>query len=236
MLPEHGIEDDGCRDKNPIGFTINRALPPWALTTLRKGVADRKPDSRAIFGRFVRLAMSAQRRGWSQAQWTDEMWSVERRLIHGTEVLSCWPLLIQLMTAERGRAARMQRALDRAWATAWDNLFEDDRSRVLEWAWAWEARLDEDTDGLSAAEKRVMLYVTTSIDKRQIPRVTCPCREVAAAAGLDHHYTAYRILKRLTAKGLLHLEDAGCHSTDPAYRKAALYSLANPFITKPLKV
>ncbi|CAN5283502.1 hypothetical protein BH11ACT7_BH11ACT7_36060 [soil metagenome] len=216
--------------------TINRALPPWALTALRTGVQRKHPDARKVWGRFVSIAMSAHRRRWTETQFVEEVWSQETRIYSGGErIYGYWPLMIQLLTSVKGSKHRANRQVVRAWATAGDNLLregvlkttEDFMAEVIEAAYAWDDRLDEGSDNLSVTQKLVMHYVTTSVEKRENSRVTCPCREVGAVVGIPHR-TANYTLRTLAARGFLLLHDRGTHSADPKSWKAAIYSLSDP--------
>lgn len=214
----------------------NRALPPTMLNILRTGVPGNKPDDRKVWGKFVRLAMSCRRRGWTENQFYDEMWSQETRIYAGgKKVFGNWPLTIQLMTAVKGNTSRAHRQIVRAWMFAGDNLLregtlkstEDFFAEAINTAHAWQYRLDDDTDQLSRTQKLIMIYVIESVLKRGFARVTCPSREVGAACGVPPR-TAHWNLKALTAKGFLVLHDKGVHSADPKHWKAALYSLSDP--------
>lgn len=227
---------------DPIeAIEINRALPPWALTALRTGIDRKKPDPRKVWGKFVSIAMSCRKRGWTEVQYVEEMWAEETRIFPGGEkVFGHWPLTIQLLSSVKGSKIRAQRQIDRAWATAGDNLLrectlkttEDFLAQVQEFAYAWDERLDDHVDNLSVTQKLVMRYVTASVEKRHNSKVTCPCREVGAVVGIPHR-TANYTLKVLARRGFLVLHDKGTHSKDPKYRKAAIYSLADPFDLPP---
>lgn len=218
-------------------ISINRALPPWAMSALRTGIECRKPDLRKVWGLFVAIAMSCQRRGWTQVQYVEEMWSRETRLFaRGERVFGHWPLMIQLLTGVKGNSKRAQRQIDRAWATASENLkregtlkpIDEYMTDLIGAAYAWEDRLDDDVDNLSDTQKQVMRYVITSVQKRRNSKVTCPCREVGAIVGIPHS-SASNTLKELAKRGFLVLHDSGSYSENPKNRKAAIYSLSDPF-------
>lgn len=224
-------ETKGLEEPGP-----SRALPLTMLNILRHGVKRNHPDDRQIWGRFVRLAMSCRRRGWTEYQFYDEVWSEETRIFAGgKKVFGYWPLTIQLMSSVKGNKRRAHRQVVRAWKSAGDNLLrdgtlkttEDFLAEAIHAAHAWQYRLDDDTDMLSATQKLVMTYVIESVLKRGYARVTCPSREVGAACGVPARTANYN-LKALAVRGFLVLHDKGVHSADPKHWKAALYSLGDP--------
>lgn len=211
----------------------NRALPMWAINTLSKGVSGFKPDPRKVWGQYVRIAMSCRRRGWTEFQFLDEVWSKGTRHHGGRNVYGYWPLTAQLLASVKGSERRAHRTVDRAWATAGDNLLtegtltttEEYIEEAIEHAQAWEERLDDGVDNLSVTQKLVMRYVTASVVKRRNSKVTCPSREVGAACGIPAP-TANYSLHALQAKGLLVCHDRGMHAKDPKHWRSAIYSLA----------
>ena len=221
-------------DDDPVEPGLNRALPAWAINTLSTGVKGSRPDARKVWSRFVSIAMSARRRGWTEFQFLDEMWSQETRIIRGHKVFGYWPLTVQLLTSVKGSQVRAHRQIDRAWLTAGDNLLsagtltttEEYINGAIENAYAWLERLDENLDGLSVTQKLVMRYVSESVIKRRNSRVTCPCREVGNATGLHYRTASYTLRELARQKGFLVLHDRGAHSKDPKYWRAAIYSLS----------
>jgi hypothetical protein len=71
-------ETKGLEEPGP-----SRALPPTMLNILRHGVKRNHPDDRKVWGLFVSLAMSCRRRGWTEYQFYDEVWSEETRTFAG---------------------------------------------------------------------------------------------------------------------------------------------------------
>lgn len=221
--------------EGPAYAGLSRALPTWAINTLRTGVSGmgRRPDARKVFSRYVSIAMSARIRGWTEMQFLDEMWSQETRIFGGGKVYGYWPLTIQLITGAKGNKARAHRSINQAWAMAQDNLLAEGTLRTtgeyaneaIENAHAWLDHLDDHPDGLSDTQQLVMRYVAESVIKRSNSKVTCPCREVGSAVGL-HYKTANYVLRRLADLGFLVLHDRGAHHKDPKYWRSALYSLA----------
>ncbi|WP_161995629.1 hypothetical protein, partial [Rhodococcus sp. YH1] len=57
---------------------LDRALPGWAVDTIRDGVTTR--DARKVYAKCVSIAMSAHRRGWTEAQYVDAIANVNSRL------------------------------------------------------------------------------------------------------------------------------------------------------------
>lgn len=231
-----GLPDQGV-DSSLLPTAINRALPSHILNILADGVQGRNPDARQVWGGFVSVAMSARQRGWTKIQYLGEVWSEEtRRGSGGRRAYGHWPLTSQLLTSAKGNKVRAHREVERAWNAAGDNLLQDHSLKTpedfiadtIESAYAWEDRLDEGVDNLSITQKLVMLYVTTSVTKRRNSKVTCPCREVGAAAGIPYR-TANHTMRRLADRGFLILHDKGTHSADPKNWKAAIYSLSDPF-------
>ncbi|WP_142390018.1 hypothetical protein [Mycobacterium sp. shizuoka-1] len=170
-------------------------------------------------------------------QYVDEVWSKDSRWgSGGRKTYGYWHLTNQLLVSAKGNEARAHREVERAWKAAGDNLLqehslktpEDFIADAIESAYAWEDRLDEGVDNLSITQKLVMLYVTASVIKRRNSKVTCPCREVGAAAGIPYR-TANYTMRRLGDRGFLVLHDRGTHSADPKNWKAAIYSLSDPF-------
>ena len=221
-------------DDDPVEPGLNRALPTWAVNALETGVEGSRPDARKVWARFVSIAMSARRRGWTEFQFLDEVWSQETRIVKGgNKVFGFWPLTIQLLTSVKGNMGRAHREIDGAWLTAGDNLLsagtrmttEEYINEAIATALAWMERLDENPDGLSVTQVLVMRYVCDAVIKRRNRKVTCPCREVGSATGLSYRTANYTLRELAGRKGFLVLHHRGTHSGDPKYRRAAIYSL-----------
>lgn len=223
-------------DGTPAAPRPDHALPTWAVNSLENGV--RHPDARRIWGKLVSIAMSARRRGWTEYQFLDEVWSKDKRITKGHKTFGYWPLTAQLLASVDGNHSRAHRAVQRAWLAAGDNLLaagtltttEEYIEAAIDNAHAWLERLDEvgtnfPTSGKwSPAQRLVMRYVAKSVVKRRNSKVTCPSREVGAATDLDFR-TANRTLNSLAKRGLLVKHDGGRHSDRPALWRSAIYSL-----------
>jgi hypothetical protein len=222
-------------DDGPVEPKLTRALPTWAINTLSTGVKGHCPDGRKVWAQFVSIPMSARRRGWTEFQFLDEVWSQQTRIVKGgNKVFGYWPLTIQLLTSVKGNMGRAHREINAAWLTAGDNLMsagtltttEEYINGAIENANAWLERLEENLDGLSVTQKLVMRHVSESVIKRRNSRVTCPCREVGSATGLHYRTASYTLRELARKKGFLVLHDRGAHSEDPKYWRAAIYSLS----------
>jgi DNA-binding MarR family transcriptional regulator len=212
----------------------NRAVPQWAIDALVFG-APEHTSARKIWGRLLRIAMSAQARGWTRTDFINEVTKVELRK-HGTrnKRVTRHELWIQLMACSRSDLDAYKQ-LDRAWQYGIQNRAnqglrnsEDLVADAVERAYAWEDRLTEGKDGLSDSQALVIHYVATFVCKRRLGRVTCPSREVSDFTGIPHT-TVARILKQLTEKGFLVQFSKGAYNRDPKYRRAAIYGLSDPF-------
>ena len=62
----------------PEEHTPNRALPQWAIDLLVFGMPQ-YTSAPKIWGQMLKIAMSAQARGWSQTDFENEVTKVERR-------------------------------------------------------------------------------------------------------------------------------------------------------------
>jgi hypothetical protein len=59
---------------------LDRALPTWAIDRLMFGVPDeQKPNATKVWGQFVSIAMSARPRGWTKAEFVNEVTRSDRR-------------------------------------------------------------------------------------------------------------------------------------------------------------
>jgi DNA-binding MarR family transcriptional regulator len=217
----------------PEEHTPNRALPQWAIDSLLFGMP-KYTSSAKIWGQMLKIAMSAQARGWSQTDFENEVTKVERRKNGmGQKLLTEHKLWLQLKAHSRDEGHALQQ-LEKAWEQGIEHRMnqgfhtaEDLIANAVEAAWAWEDRLTEGKDGLLDTEMLVMSYVIASIEKRQITRVTCSVREIGEFTGLPKS-TAYRALKSLTEKGFLVQVSRGTSSKKPSNRRAAIYRLGDP--------
>ena len=228
---------------------LDHALPAKHFDRLRLGVPRDRVEPRLVRNVFVSIAMSAQRRGWTQNEFiglatTRTWWKHNAITMTGS-----YGLWAQLGSMSR----RPMRDLDKAWEQAASNLrgegmwtYEDVRANAVEAAWAWADRLAAAVDDLEVTEAMVMHYVVDQVEKRGMSEVTCPCREVAAHVGCNKN-TAFRKLRDLTERGLLIQESPGHASkkkfvtdkitgktkTEIVGGQAAIYRLADPFVTSP---
>jgi hypothetical protein len=204
---------------------LNRALPGMYVDKIVFGLPDKEAcNYRALYSACISIAMSAQRRGWSEAAFINEVAGDKSRL---------W---LQLRTQRDGRlrsSASAYRVLHKAWDTAIANLHDvgvriaydisqDARERALHWT----DRLTDRADGLSDAQSAVMSYVVAETHRRGMLRVTCPGRDVAEFAKVPHR-TVARTLKTLARKGFLIKHYAG-RGGPSSTGKAAIYELADP--------
>jgi hypothetical protein len=206
-------------------MTLDRALPGLYIDKIRFGLPERESrNHRKIFGACVAIAMSAHRRGWSEAQFLHEV-------ARDQSVL--WLQLRRKRDGGLRSSASAYRDLHKAWETAVANLCDvgmrtvaEVRDDAVERATLWADRLTDGADGLTEAESGVLSYVIAETERRGMFRVTCPGRDVADFAKLTHP-TAVRTLKGLTRKGFLinHYRGRGGHT---ATGKAAIYQLADP--------
>jgi hypothetical protein len=172
----------------------------------------------------VRIAMSAQRRGWTESAYTTEVAINKKGL---------WR---QLTTQRNGQPypdRHGYKELRSAWEAARLNVNDaGTRTRdeiaadAVELAFAWVDRITDRIDNLSETEAEVMRYIVAETERRGMLRVTCPGREVAEFAKIPHR-TASRVLGRLTKRSLLIQHSPGRRGTG-SNRKAAIYGLSDP--------
>ena len=179
---------------------LNRVLPGMYVDKIVFGLPEEAGNYRAPHTACINIAMSAQRRGWSEADFINEVARDTSRL---------W---LQLRTQRDGAlksSASAYRVLHKAWDTATAYLHDvgvrtaydisqDARERALEWT----DRLTDQADGLSDVQSAVMSYVVAETHRRGMLRVTCPGREVVEFTKVAHR-TAARTLKTLARKGFL---------------------------------
>lgn len=213
---------------------INQALPTWAVDLLDDGIYGRTTAQKA-WGELVRLAMSAQNRGWSEVQFKTEVTERKtRRNRNGQKRYrhhGLWEQLLQTSKDEK----KALRSLDRAWDQAGFNLMKNNTLRTtadlvadaIEKAFEWSDRLDADTDKLNDTQKAVLRYVAASVEKRQMSRVTCPSQALGDLIGVSAK-TANRTLHWLQDRGFLDCFHRGVRSANESLRKAAIYSLSDP--------
>lgn len=202
------------------------ALPEWAVDIILLGIPEKEArDARQSWGACVRIAMSAQRRGWSESEYLTEVHHYDRGL---------WR---QLTTRRDGRPRPDKfgyRQLRAAWATAAANLNDlgtrtrgDLAADAVELAFMWVDRLTDGIDDLSEAESSVMRYVVAETERRRMLRVTCPGRAVAEFSKVPPR-TVARVLARLAQRGLLIKHSPGRQGKRKSSRRAAIYGLVDP--------
>lgn len=204
---------------------LNRALPGWAVDYILFGIPeDHARDRRKLWGACVRIAMSAQRRGWNESEYLTEVSSRK----HG--------LWRQVTTQRDGRPypdSKGYKELRSAWEAARLNVNDvgirtrdDIASDAMDLAVLWVEWITDHPGQLSEIEASVMGYVITETERRGMLRVTCPGREVAEFSKTSHR-TAARVLHRLVERGLLIQHSSGRRGTG-TNRKAAIYGLVDP--------
>lgn len=213
----------------------DRALPQWAIDALLFGMPRLTPAPK-LWGKAVSIAMCMQRRGWSEAEYISEFMSRTMRKNEAGQKRYTNHALWEQIQAYSKHGNSGLHEIQKAWEAAKINLLNGEGlttpdeliNNAMERAWAWEVRLDEGRDDLSRAQALVMFYVISEVERRQMTRVVCPCRKVGEFAKVPHS-TASRALQSLTDKGLLIQFSNGSYSKNPAFRKAAIYSLGDPF-------
>lgn len=222
-----------------VELVPNRALPPFTIDLLNDGIpwqaAGAQRRSQKAWGALLTIAMSAQRRGWTEFQFYDEVMSKGMRTVGQDKQWGHWRLWTQLLTSVNGNVSRAVKSLDKAWAAGADNLRNDGLTNAddliataVEAAYEWTDRLASGRDGLSATQRAVMTYICASVEKRQMARVTAPARDVADACNCSVR-TAWLTLKWLRDTGFLVCFSEGAGGKDPKNRRAAIYSLSDPF-------
>lgn len=213
-------------ENNHIGV-LNRALPGWAVDALGDGLPEpQSRDRRKLWAMCVRIAMTAQRRGWSESEYLTEVTSRK----HG--------LWRQLTTRRNGRPYPDKfgyKELRSAWDAARLNVNDvgirtrdEIASDAMDLALAWVEWITDHPGHLNEVEADVMRYVIAQTERRGMLRVTCPGREVAAFAKTSHR-TAARVLTGLADRGLLVKHSPGRRGKEGnTSRRAAIYGLADP--------
>jgi hypothetical protein len=205
---------------------LNRALPGWAVDAIVFGLPRREArDRRRLWAMCMKIAMSAHRRGWTEAEYCTEI-SANK---HG----GLWR---QLTTRPDGRPRSEKSGYTVLWS-AWEsglanvnNVGMRTKAEIaadaVELAYHWADRLTDALDDLDQIEVAVMSYVISESARRGYLRVTCPGREVAEFAKTSHR-SAARVLARLAERGLLVRHSPGRRGTGSS-RRAAIYGLADP--------
>ena len=179
---------------SPSARRLDRALPQIYVDAMKNGLPKKDAsDKRKVWAMVMRIAMSAYRRGWTEAQFVSEMTKCEKHKTRREQLL--W---VQLQRGSSDRAA--YKALHKAWDAAVINAnnvgmrsLEEIRNDAVERAFLWADRITDGVDWLTDAEGAVMGYVISETERRAMMRVTCPVRDVAEHAKLSV-MTAHRTL------------------------------------------
>ena len=189
--------------------TPDRALPGWAIDLIRDGVtsADLKErGDRAVWSALLRIAHTAQIRGWGVVEW-------EAQILEDRNVLAR-----QLRTKRDGRpkpARTVDKTLSKAWDAAWEHRTSRptmDREQVAEAArqraaTARDVAADADND-LRESERDVLAHIAAETEERGLLRIACPWRTVADAVDLGERATK-NALRDLVRRGCLVLVERG---------------------------
>jgi hypothetical protein len=223
--------DDGTQDD--LEPKPDRALPQRYVDLLLDGPPSGEAAPMAnIYVCFVSVAMSAYRRGWTEAQFLDEV-TARSRVGSGGDRRWRERRLWVLLKSHRDSEAAAMKTLQKAWSSAVANLNDigerskrDVRDDAIERAYLWTDRITDRLGGLSDTEAAVLGYVVSQTELRGRMRVTCPARAVAEYAKVST-MIAHRSLEVLLAKGLLVRHSRG-RPGKPGNRQAAIYSLSDP--------
>jgi hypothetical protein len=177
---------------------LDHALPTKHIDRLMFGLPG-NPSLRKVWGAFVSIAMSTQRRpGWSQAEFEETV--TERVKRNGKwKTNRLWDQLQEL-------SRNPEKELDKAWKQAESNLrdetirtLKDINEEAVQWAGEWSDQLDLSEDDLDDASLAVMRFVINQTEKRGYGQVACAL-EIVIQTTLTQT-TVYRRLKLLTERG-----------------------------------
>jgi hypothetical protein len=105
----------------PEEHTPNRALPTWAIDLLLFGMP-KHTSSAKIWGVMLKIAMSAQARGWRQTEFFNEVTKTERRKNStGQKRLTEHKLWLQMVAYSNHPFTD----LDKAWEQALENRMNE---------------------------------------------------------------------------------------------------------------
>lgn len=205
---------------------LDRALPATIIDLIRDGTPDRElraRSDRAVYGTLCRTACSAGQRGWTFAEWAEEVTSPRSKL--GTQ--------LALKNGVKVKTAReVEGTLRAAWdsaqkwlATAGPAFTRDDVERKCK-----ELRdlVADPSVPLGDVDRAVLAYAVGQGLGRGTDRPTLPLR--ATAEGAEVSVKAVRLsFARLERAGLLVCEVRGVPS-GPKSRKvrASAYRLPEP--------
>lgn len=182
---------------------------PRGIDLIREGVPRHelhRAGTRAVFSALVRTAMSWQNAGWTFEAWRDTLF--EPQSILG----------VQMRLDSRRRAltaTAVRKQLDRAWATAAENVAERPaygRSEITAWAQTTLDGLDAlhaDSWPLPDCDRAVLGHLLSEAARLGTTTPVAPARAVQEAVGLKHPMDAWRALRRLADANLLRLVEAG---------------------------
>lgn len=205
---------------------LSRALPQIYVDLLGNGLPEHQAKNpRKVWGALLSVAMSAYRRGWSQADYINEVCKDEWR--SGKRHQNT--LWTQMQACNR----KPTKSLHSAWDTAVANVGDvgdrtraDLRADAIERAYEVVDRLTDGIDGLSEIDTAVLRFVAGETERRGFLTVACPAHAVAEYAKCAK-LTAQRSLTRLAERGYLVKHSAGSGGR-AANRRAAIYSLTPP--------
>ena len=197
-------------------YLTYRALPPDMLDLIAHGAHGSRKVRRAA----RRTAMSAQRRGWSEAQWRGQLQDGIKtpdgvKAVLWAELRDCY-----------GR--RIETQVHDIWQEAADHIAKDGanqaHARALASAWVPLVEL------LPLSERQLTAFrgVIAMVDVTGFHVVTCSSYQMADDLKLNGHRAALRLLKELTAYGVLTLHSPGRPSGTSGRGFAATYSLVDP--------
>ena len=208
---------------------LRQALASKWVSLIRDG--EELATRRQRFGYLVSIAMSAQRKGWTESQY--------RNTIAAPCDKQPNRLWDELHRDERGRPDRAYKSLSRAWQVATLNLadcggmrsLEDLAADADELGMEWLDALD-DRDlmpTLSNNERAALAHIAYETMARRSLRVAVPVRELAKHLGKTGEGTspryASKVLHSLMAKGYLDRWHQGTHGPNGSTGDASIYAL-----------
>ncbi len=204
---------------------LDRALPGPMIDLIRDGVAPQQltaAGAKAVYKAVWRTAASACQRGWDQWEWEELLFQPQSRLGQQVKLRDGGTPL---------SAARVRATLDRVWdqATAWANEQEPPATRqeLLLRArpnlTAARRKLEDPEASLTDADRRVLAFACSEIERRGLERVTLPWRAVRDATGLGER-TVKNSLRRLVSSRHLLIAVVG-RSGSGTGRRATIYRL-----------
>ncbi len=195
------------------------------IDLIRDGVPPRQLQAaagKAVYKAVWRTAASACQRGWDQWEWEELLFQPQSRLGQQVKLRDGRTAL---------SAARVRATVDRVWdqATAWASEQESPATRqelllrARPSLTAARRMLEDPEASLTEADRRVLAYACSEIERRGLERVTLPWRAVRDATGLREG-TVKNSLRHLVSGGHL-LVAVGGRSGSGAGRRATVYRL-----------